>query len=613
MTMASGRSSPQRIEESLFPAYSPIITRGGRRMELGEAIQAIRDAIAAGNLLLAFDAATTAIGEYGDQPRLRYFQILALARMGESDRAQALYDEHLDGEHDDLDIMALGARLVKDAGLLTSGDEAAACFGCSSLAYEEVFERTADAFPAINAATMAFLAGDHDRATTLAHATLEALGRLPAIENYYDAATEAEAQLLLGNEDAAERAIDKALGLPGCNHGARSSTKRQIGLIVTASGKGQGVADRLKPPPVATFCGHMLVADTATESALRAQIDAAMDDLGATIFYGSLACGADILIAERALARGAELNVVIPFLPDDFLRMSVACGGESWVERYHRCVAGAAEVVVASETHGVGDDRQYEYGSMLMMGFAQLRAKHLETHAVQLAIWDGVPSDGVAGTGADVKLWQSHGGETRVIPLDRAGLERPRAAAPEHALTTTRAVRGMIFTDFAGFSKIEEPDLPKFWDAVLGRAAEVVRRHEGQVCSRNSWGDALYVVTHGAPAAAKLALDLQAALDKDGKSLFGPGAGMRISAHLGAVYEATDPLTGTTTFFGREVNRTARIEPITSVGQIYVTRAFGAVLEFQEPGAFELSYVGRVPLAKKFGEEPMYRLSRYSV
>jgi tetratricopeptide (TPR) repeat protein len=605
----------RRIEQSPLSAYSPIVTppgaRGGLMMELEDAIKAIEGAIAAGNLLLAFDAATTALAEYGEQARLRYLQILALARMGETDRAQALYDEHLDDERDDLDIMALRARLVKDAGLHTVGDEAAAFFGCASLAYEEVFDRTTGAFPAINAATMAFLAGDRDRATELAHATLAALGRLTAIDNYYDAATAAEAQLLLGNEEAAERAIDEALALPGGNHGARSTTSRQIGLIVAASGLGQGVADRLRPPPVVTFCGHMLVADAPTEDALRTQIDTILDTLGSTIFYGALACGADILIAEQVLARGGELNVVLPFLPDDFIGMSVACGGDGWVARYRSCIDAANEVVVASETHAVGDDRQNEYGSMLMMGFARLRARHLETSAIQLAIWDGVPGDGVAGTAADVKLWRAHGGETRVIALDRTGLARPPAVAAKHQRTTTRAVRGMIFTDFAGFSKIEEPDLPAFWERVLGRAAEVVHGYEADVCSRNSWGDALYVVTRSASSAARLALDLQDAIDADGKSLFGPGAGMRVSAHLGAVYEAVDPLTGNPTFFGREVNRTARIEPITSVGEIYVTRAFGAVLELEEPGTFDLSYVGRVPLAKKFGEEPMYRLSRY--
>ena len=92
--------------------------------------------------------------------------------------------------------------------------------------------------------------------------------------------------------------------------------------------------------------------------------------------------------------------------------------------------------------------------------------------------------------------------------------------------------------------------------------------------------------------------------------VLGEGAGMRVSAHLGSVYEAIDPVTRKVTFFGREVNKTARIEPIALVGEVYVTRAFGAVLAMESPAEFELSYVGRVALAKQFGDEAMYRLTR---
>ena len=43
---------------------------------------------------------------------------------------------------------------------------------------------------------------------------------------------------------------------------------------------------------------------------------------------------------------------------------------------------------------------------------------------------------------------------------------------------------------------------------------------------------------------------------------------------------------------------------------LILTRAFGAVLSMESPERFQLSYVGRVLLAKKSGEEPMYRLTR---
>lgn len=565
-------------------------------------------ALSRGNLLRAYDVATTALAAGPEHPRLRYVQVLALARMGELDRARILYARHLSDESD-LDTLALQARLMKDAAWREEDGEQARLLIEASAAYEAIFARTGDAFPAVNAASLAFLGGEAERSTVLARGAIEALGAGPP-GDYYAAATAAEAELLLDNEAAAARAIERALTLPGCDQGARSSTSRQLARIVQASGRGAAILARLRPAPVLTFCGHMILADDAELAALRAEIDAALDALGSSIGYGALACGADIMIAEAILERGGELNVVLPYMVEDFVRSSVAPGGDAWIARFELCMARAAEIVIASETRALGDDRQFKYASMLMMGFARLRASHLDTDALQLAVWDEQSMEGDAGTGADVKLWRTHGGETRIIPFDRSGRPKPQAPAAPPIVTTPRQVRGMIFADFAGFSRIREAELPQFWETVLGRVAAVVDRYDADVCSRNTWGDALYVVTTTATAAANLALDLIAELGAQRLSSFSDVAGMRVSAHLGAVFEAVDPVTRQPTYFGREVNRTARIEPIASVGEVYVTRAFGAALAMEAPAHFDLSYVGRVTLAKKAGEEPMYRLTR---
>jgi class 3 adenylate cyclase len=59
---------------------------------------------------------------------------------------------------------------------------------------------------------------------------------------------------------------------------------------------------------------------------------------------------------------------------------------------------------------------------------------------------------------------------------------------------------------------------------------------------------------------------------------------------------------------GSHVNRTARIEPVTPPGQVYGSYAFVALAHRQAPGRFSCDYVGRIPLAKGFGEFPMYRV-----
>jgi hypothetical protein len=564
-------------------------------------------ALARGNLLLAFDVANTAIAAGNAHPRLRYVQVLALARMGELDRAQALYDAHLKSERD-VDAQALGARLLKDRAWQAEPAGQADLLVQASRAYERVFRDTGDAFPGINAASLAVLAGLDRHGRALAEDVLGALGG--AATNYFDAATEAEARLLLGDEAGAEQAIARAVALPGCDPGARSSTSRQLARLVAATGRGAPLLARLRPPPVLTFCGHMFAADPATEAEVGDAIAAFLDARDIQVGYGALACGADILTAEALLARGGELNVVLPYLAEDFVETSVRPGGDAWIARFDACLARASEVVIASQTHAIGDEWQFRYGSLMTMGYARLRAEHLATDALQLALWDGVAASGQAGTAADVQLWAEHGGATHILPFERAHRPRLRSTASFPTSPAARSVRGLIFADFAGFSRIDEARLPAFWEHVLGSAARLIDAHQADVCSRNTWGDALYVVTRSARAAADVALDLQATLAGSGLDQFGQGAGMRISAHLGAVYEAVDPVTRTPTFFGREVNRAARIEPIASVGEVYVTQAFGAILQMEAPACYDLSYVGRVPLAKGFGEEPMYRLTR---
>jgi len=82
--------------------------------------------------------------------------------------------------------------------------------------------------------------------------------------------------------------------------------------------------------------------------------------------------------------------------------------------------------------------------------------------------------------------------------------------------------------------------------------------------------------------------------------------GLRISLHHGLAMEMRDPVLGTANFFGREVSRAARIEPVTPPNCIYASEAFAfcdmATIAAQDA----IDYVGRVPLPWKFGDERLY-------
>jgi class 3 adenylate cyclase len=144
---------------------------------------------------------------------------------------------------------------------------------------------------------------------------------------------------------------------------------------------------------------------------------------------------------------------------------------------------------------------------------------------------------------------------------------------------------------------------------VLGAFAGVLQAHGQAIRYCNTWGDALYVVVTDAEAAASLALDLRAAissLDPDVAGL--PPLALRIGAHLGPVYPITDPVLGTSSFTGSHVSRTARIEPVTPEGSIYVTERFAAALLLTTTDTFACDYVGHMPAAKDYGNLRMYRL-----
>jgi len=115
------------------------------------------------------------------------------------------------------------------------------------------------------------------------------------------------------------------------------------------------------------------------------------------------------------------------------------------------------------------------------------------------------------------------------------------------------------------------------------------------------------------PAAAEISLQIQDALDGFDYSalgLEGKGGRMRIGAHYGPAYRAIDHITGRLNFYGNEVSKAARIEPVTPTGAVFVTEPFAAILALEAPDRFDCRYVGRIQLAKGYGSYPMYRLTR---
>lgn len=365
---------------------------------------------------------------------------------------------------------------------------------------------------------------------------------------------------------------------------------------------------------VAVFCGHMFNAGSEAEEVLAERIADELQTRDISIGYGPLACGADILIAEALLKRGAELNLVLPFAESDFIEESVLCGGKDWLDRYRACRTAAKTVSFATPADYVGDDNQFAYNTLYAMGLAVLRAQKRDCEAVQIAVvsdkFASFSNTGIAGTKADMKLWQDLGRETVTIPAGPVprDLKFPQRNNIEGG--TKREIRSIIFADYKGFSRIGERNLPDFMNIIMGRIAQVLHDFGDHVEFRNTWGDAIYAVIDEPRIAAAIALKLQDELRDVPKGLIPDGAvaGMRTGVHYGPIWVGTDRITGNRLWYGGEVNRTARIEPVTPVGGVYCTESFAAALLMDDCNECKFTSVGRVILPKNYGELELFRL-----
>ncbi len=589
-----------------------------------EVLDLVRSALARGEYLEAFDQTVAARGSDHDDVEVAYFAVLALVRAGATAQATQLLGPLTAAAttRDDLadnlveDIAALGARLAKSRALSAAASERRSEARTAATRYEEIYRRLGRPYTCINAATMWLLAGDtdraHDLATTARNLVRDLTPPTASADMYWLAATDAEAALILGDRAAARTALTQAAEHLDGDLARAATTRRQLRLICEATSQDPSVLAPLAAPRIVHYCGHM-ISPPGSEGRFRAEdeaeVAAAIAEAveGVAVAFGSLACGADILFAEALLAMGAELHIHLPCSVEDFVVVSVAPGGPGWIERFENCRRAAASVAIATGGPYLDDPELFDYCSRVAMGHALIRADFLAASAEQLAVWDGEPPTGVAGTAVDVAAWARTGQKTQVIPVAGRGYT--------NGLTTNsgagRMQRAMLFADLAGYSRLDDSHIPAFLDEVMRPLAAVITGFGDAVLFRNTWGDGIYIVFVDVVTATACALEMQAVLDRVDLDVVGlpEHLALRIAAHAGLVLEREDPILGVTNFYGTEVTRAARMEPRTPEGAVYVTDQFAALLSLEPDAPANCQYVGRLPSAKDFGTFPMYVLA----
>lgn len=504
----------------------------------------------------------------------------------------------------------------------------------------------------IDAAVMSVLLGDMPQAQDLAARVKDLLSSaetdptLPSDIRYRIMATLAQAQLLLGEGDAAIDTFQWARTLEGVHYGRVVSALKQLELL-----KQGGIAvpaeldDVVKPPTVVVFTGHALDRPgegphfpPGLEAAVRAEIAKQLDELDAQIGYSTAACGSDLLFIEAMLERGAEVNVVMPFAMDDFIAEDVRYGGPRWEMRFKNALKLAASVTYATEERFLGHEMLYRFANQCLHGLATLRSGFLRTSPYLLAVWDMMPGSLVGGAGDFIDQWEDIS-RLRIIDLDGLLMQNPELCPDGPALPNLdlggetddeegqgRVIRSMLFCDIAGYSKLKEEHIPDFLEFLTRLKAGLVASGI-EPKSINTWGDAIFVVMDKATPMAEYALTMQevvARLGDEMRDQLADPLTLRISLHAGPVFEAVDPIRNNKNFYGSHINRAARLEPVTVKGHVYATQQFVAVLTAEQSALrtdavnngeefvdkYVCEYVGVLSLAKDFGKQTVYHLRR---
>lgn len=583
-----------------------------------------------GNYLGACDAVLLGLEQHPEARELQYRAILNLSRTGANKRAKQLWIRYrLQADLDktplndrlEENIAALGARLDREEAYAGDAAQRPAKLRKAAEHYESVYRRTASPFLGINAAVLNELSGASARAKDIAAQIVETCmkAKPQSPEDAYQlAADRAAASLLLDDMNDAQKAIEEAAAL-STNAASIASTRKQLILICDHKGIDRGIMAPLRNRTVIHYTGHMIAAagkqgrfPALAEAHVAAQIQNALASHNVGYGYGSLACGADTLFVEALLARNAEVDVVLPFEKDSFLKESVANGGAKWVERFGQCIE-QVRVMHATEGEFLGDAGVFAYTAQLAMGLAMLRAQQFASEPIQLAVWDGRETGEKAGTFSDIAAWQGHGLQTIKIGSEsNLPADAPKSAPgrqPQSPLPP-RQVRAIMFGDFHGFSRLTDRQMLTFYDYVMLALAKVLDKFGGDISTRNTWGDGIFVVFSELGAAARCALEIQSALAKlDFRAIGLPAnLGLRLGLDAGAVFEVQDPILKSLSFTGSHISRTARLEPSTPPGEVYVTEPFAALFTLLQDKELICEYVGMMQAAKNYGRLRTYLL-----
>lgn len=582
---------------------------------------------------------------------LRYDQALAHARARNGRLAQDSVKQLLRDVEVNLkveaEVFCLAGRLRKDKLEQTADETARRQLAREAAEFYERASRLDDtAYASINAASMWLLTGDERQARERSVAAIERAERelqLAGDGAFWLSATLGEANLILGKHEAAAELYREAVQRAGSKLGDIAAMRRNVQLLVKHIPNAAGILPIFNAGPVVIFSGHMVdhpqrltnpkhrtrfPDDPRLVELVRSAIIRELDALKPIVGYCQGACGSDLLFAEQMLERGAELHLVLPFRQEDFYTTSVDFGYDSlrhWRERFDAVLAQATQVHFATDELYLGDDALFEFVNTFAPGLAIAHARRLGVEPTALVVMESDILQPIGGTADFLTNWLKSQPSYRKVDFAEVRAQLPTPAvlsdpgtppsSPQRNVLRAdvrRQVKTMLFADVKGFSQLREEDAPAFFIQLLEPVAKLIGQQVEPPAFANTWGDGLFMVFDSVVGGAEFALALleqvrQIEWNSLGREIT---PRLRVGLHAGPVYQRRDPVIGQKNFFGRHVNRAARIEPITDPDSVFVTEQVAALLAMESNHSFACEYIGQRDLPKDAGRIALYQLGR---
>ena len=582
-----------------------------------DAISAVKQINGLGDPFAAVKLATKAEKRHRRSVPLLQQKALALIRCGAVVSARSVLEVALELRPDDAETLSLLGRSfkitqrrpklsAKESGLLRN-----------ALAYySKAWRLSKNIYPGINAASIARILGEKDVASDRAQEVKEiAIGQLMSgTGDFWVRATVGEAELVLGELDAARERYEQAREDFGDRWMDLASTRRQARWILRVMGEALDPWDAIfRLGHAVVFAGHMVDQPNADQKRLdpeeTPQLHNAIEDWvnnnDVRLAFSGAACGADILFLESVMKQGGEAHIVLPFTLNSFHEQCIAHAGLDWEARFYTILDKASSITILSDFSYSGDPIDHAFAALVSAGKAKLVSRELEIPVRTLTAWDGEPARGPGGTAHSVGIWREAGLEIDRIWRDDSdpssfcciASELPSPVvrddlreAGQDVAVRSKEIKAILFADVSGYTQLPESEIPLFVSRFLGEAARIMNDTAFKPDVSNTWGDALYCVFDDAHSAASFSVELMNAI----KNLegFSVELNIRVGLHAGPLFGCFDPIQRTHTYTGSHVSLASRLEPIATEGQIFASEYFAAWAATQPANDFRFEYLG---------------------